>query len=49
MRKIWDIRKVGKNETDQRKKGKKERGVIIEKHCAASALDDKQEQIKKEA
>lgn len=28
-------------------KGKKERGVIIEKHCASSALDDKQEQIKK--
>ncbi len=29
------------------KKGKKERGIIVEKHCAASALADKQEQIKK--
>ena len=28
-------------------KGKKERGVILEKHCAASSLNDQQEQIKK--
>lgn len=29
-------------------KGKKERGVILEKHCAASSMNDEQEQIKKQ-